>query len=159
MFGPKGEARSIEYKMGRQYSDAQIEVFVGAYADQVKFLNDRIAESIAKIVRNSKVSPVIVLQGDHGLRLFHDKDPERCCLVESFANLNALRLPGVAAERLYDTVSPINTFRLIFDTYFGTDFGLLEDRSYLQKEDVTERIESCAGVELIAGRPVRRIDP
>ena len=27
-------------------------------------------------------------------------------------------------------MSPVNTWRLIFDRYFGTRFGLLEDRSF-----------------------------
>jgi len=28
---------------------------------------------------------------------------------------------------LYDNISPVNTFRLIFSQYFGADYPLLED--------------------------------
>ena len=45
--------------------------------------------------------------------------------------LNALYLPDDGAAELYDSMTPVNTFRVIFNTYFDTDFDLLEDRSYL----------------------------
>jgi hypothetical protein len=31
---------------------------------------------------------------------------------------------------LYEEITPVNTFRLIFNAYLGTDLELLEDRSY-----------------------------
>ena len=31
---------------------------------------------------------------------------------------------------LYPAISPVNTFRLIFNTYLGADYPLLEDISY-----------------------------
>jgi hypothetical protein len=44
--------------------------------------------------------------------------------------LNAIRLPGAAPELLYPAMSPVNTFRVILNQYFGTSLGLLPDRSY-----------------------------
>ena len=34
---------------------------------------------------------------------------------------------------LYESISPVNTFRVIFDNYFGTDLGLLEDKHYFMR--------------------------
>jgi hypothetical protein len=31
---------------------------------------------------------------------------------------------------LYPSISPVNSFRVIFDTYFGAKLGLLADKAY-----------------------------
>jgi len=43
---------------------------------------------------------------------------------------NAIRLPKKDKNIFYDSITPVNTFRLIFNYYFDTDFELLEDKSY-----------------------------
>ena len=48
---------------------------------------------------------------------------------ERMAILIAYPLPGDASDQLYLTISPVNTFRLIFSLYFSVDFELLEDVS------------------------------
>jgi hypothetical protein len=47
--------------------------------------------------------------------------------------LNAYYLPNGGDQMLYSTITPVNTFRLIFDYYFGGDYGLIEDISYNSK--------------------------
>jgi hypothetical protein len=42
--------------------------------------------------------------------------------------LNAYYLPG-EESRLYPTITPVNTFRIILDAYFGQDYPLLPDVS------------------------------
>jgi hypothetical protein len=91
------------------------------YLNEVQFINNRITDIIRTIVTESSVPPIIVVMGDHGL-----KNDNR------FENLNAYYLPGEGSQNLYPTISPVNSFRLIFDTYFGTHFGLLPDASYDQ---------------------------
>lgn len=43
--------------------------------------------------------------------------------------LNAYYLPG-HAEMLYPRVSPVNTFRLVFNAYYGGSYDILDDVSY-----------------------------
>ena len=43
--------------------------------------------------------------------------------------MNAYYLPG-HNDKLYPTITPVNTFRLIFDTYFGGKYDMLPDISY-----------------------------
>jgi hypothetical protein len=50
------------------------------------------------------------------------------------ATLSAYLLPGDGQEQLYETITPVNTFRLIFDTCFNGDYGLLEDISYYSEK-------------------------
>jgi hypothetical protein len=96
----------------------------GNYIDQLIHINYRILEVVDQILLTSESEPIIIIQGDHGAT-GTNKYPERLNI------LNAYRLPDNGNELLYPSISPVNTFRLIFDKYFGTDFGLLEDINYL----------------------------
>ncbi len=51
-------------------------------------------------------------------------------LEERMSILNAYYFPDQDYSKFYPDISPVNTFRVILDQYFGTDLGLLEDRSY-----------------------------
>ena len=57
--------------------------------------------------------------------------------------LNTYYLPGLGNEDLYPSISPVNTFRFIFNRYFGLDYELLEDRSFCsnQKESPYDFVE------------------
>ncbi len=44
--------------------------------------------------------------------------------------LNAYYLPGVDKDILYPSITPVNSFRLIFNLYFDTNFELLPDENY-----------------------------
>ena len=70
----------------------------------------------------SVIAPIIIVQGDHGAVL---DDPQRRMTI-----LNAYYLPGGGAQSLYEAVSPVNTFRVIFNFYFGLQVPLLDDISY-----------------------------
>jgi hypothetical protein len=81
--------------------------------------------------------PIIVLQADEGPHprgLLADPDGYRWVDAdvdeqrEKLAILTALFLPGSDRD-VPETLSPVNTFRLVLDIYHGTDFGLLPDRS------------------------------
>ncbi len=95
------------------------------YEDQLLFLNGKLQEAIQVIVRRSAVPPIIVVQGDHGPRAGSSWNR-----TAYFGILNAYLVPAPVRSRLYPSVTPINTFRLILDAYFGTQLGLLPDRSY-----------------------------
>jgi len=95
----------------------------GSYVSQVQFLNHKIPEVVDEILAKSESPPIIILQADHS-------GPGTNPYPFRLNILNAYYLPGGGKDALYSSITPVNTFRLIFDTYFGTDFGLLEDISY-----------------------------
>lgn len=97
------------------------------YRDQVVYINSRILEVIPQILANSSTPPVIIIQGDHGPTV--PSSPRA-----RMSNLNAYLLPGRDAA-LYPTITPVNTFRVIFNTYFGQDLELLEDVSLYSDYD------------------------
>jgi hypothetical protein len=96
--------------------------FWKAYADEVQYLNGRILTDVKLILERSATPPIIIIQGDHGYLL----DPRQARMLI----LNAYYLPGDSGETPYETISPVNTFRLVFDRFFGGDYPLLEDVSY-----------------------------
>jgi hypothetical protein len=88
------------------------------YIDQLVFTNKKTAELIDRIILKSETPPIIILQADHGIWWIPG---------EGKKILNAYYLPGKDSSSLYDTISPVNTFRLIFNIYFNADYKLLED--------------------------------
>ncbi len=126
VFGPNGEyvERKIPFTLNNDLETRDVKTYQRGYRDQLIYLNGRVEAAVKSILANSKTPPVIVLQGDHGILARVTSQNSRLTI------LNAYYLPGEAGERLYDTITPVNTFRLIFDAYFGGRLGLLEDRSY-----------------------------
>jgi hypothetical protein len=109
------------------YTDDNTRSSQEQYTDQVTYLNSRLTEAFTRIINESERPVVIVVQGDHGgpgTQLSHDR----------MKILNAYYAPE-AMGYLYPSISPVNSFRLILDTYFGYDYQFVEDLSYYSTED------------------------
>lgn len=121
-------------------SDIEISKQKREYLAQVKYVDKRITQVVDGILANSKRKPVIIIQGDHGIRW--DKSVDT-----SFAILNALYLPGFDYSKLDNNITPVNTFRFVFNHYFGAEFEILENKNfrsgpphYYNFKDVTESL-------------------
>lgn len=133
------------------------EEYRDGYQQQVKFINRQITEVIKTILEKSESTPIILLMSDHGPgSMFKWDREEPGCIWERTSNLYAILLPGHEDDRMvYSSISQVNSFRIIFNTYFGTDLPLLEDRSYLMywyeptlKVDITNARDTRAGCTL-----------
>ncbi|UCG43819.1 MAG: hypothetical protein JSU73_04165 [candidate division WOR-3 bacterium] len=103
-----------------------------SYVNQLVFTNIQLLALVDTILAVSETPPIIVLQSDEGPHpndCFEPRD-ELTNTRAKFRVLNALRLPGADSTWFHPRMSPVNTWRVIFDRYFGTGFGLLEDRSF-----------------------------
>ena len=118
------------------------------YREQVAFVNKKILESIDAILAKSETPPIILVMGDHGpASMFRFDLDSPGCIWERASNLYALHLPGHQTDgTIYATITPVNTFRVIFDTYFGTELPLLEDRTYLAASTYKETIKDITGI-------------
>jgi len=118
------------------------------YREQVIFLNKQIIESIDSILEKSEPPPIILLMGDHGPgSMFHMDTDSPGCIWERTSNFYALHLPGHENDgTLYPSISPVNTFRVIFNTYFRTNLPLLEDRTYLAAAQFPDKIIDITGI-------------
>ncbi len=95
--------------------------YTQGYQNQVAFISDQLEDVLHSLLAASDEPPIIILQGDHAPWLQTGSG--------KFMILNAYHLPG-HDDQLYNTISPVNTFRVIFNAYFGTDYELLPDKSY-----------------------------
>jgi peptidoglycan hydrolase-like protein with peptidoglycan-binding domain len=90
-----------------------------------------IEATVDGILSNSTRPAIIILQSDHGPAATLDWDnPDSTGLRERLAILNAYYLPGSSYTRLGRSITPVNTFRVVFNHYFGTNLEPLRDRSY-----------------------------
>ena len=105
---------------------------LAAYADQITFINSRLINIIDTLLEESDPEPIIVIQSDHGASI--DYEGLEIDKANRLGILNAFHLPGIDINELYSTISPVNTFRLIFDRYFNGQYGLLPDNSIVGKE-------------------------
>jgi hypothetical protein len=100
------------------------------YKGQVRYITQRLATALDGILANSP-NAVIVVQGDHGPGSgTHWSRLEKTDVWERMSILNIFHLPGGGEEVLYPEISPVNTFRVIFNRYFGTSLEMLPDESY-----------------------------
>jgi hypothetical protein len=117
VFGPDGEF--IEPVNWTNYEDKRF------YLGQYMFISDEIEKVLDAILENSVNETIIIIQSDHGLRPHH---PNIEVGQDDWRKiLNAYHLPGDGKELLYDSISPVNSFRLIFNHYLSADYELLPD--------------------------------
>ena len=109
VFGPNGE-----------FTDYDLDAKTG-YHDQIIYLNKQLIPLIKDLITKSEIPPVIIIQADHGA--IHSPPAKRLNI------LNAYFLPN-HEDSLYKSISPVNSFRVVFDDYFGGKLKLLNDVSY-----------------------------
>ena len=99
-----------------------------AYLEQLIYSSKKILELVDKILENTTRDPVIIVMSDHGYRNEIDwKNPSNEDYVAGFNNLAAYHMPN-QMDNLPETISSVNIFRIIFNSYLDTDFEMLEDR-------------------------------
>jgi hypothetical protein len=126
------------------------EHYLSVYPMQLEYISKQVLATIDYIKGNSAIDPIIILMGDHGPGAFVNQvDIERSNHFERMHILNALLLPGVDRQDIPDDITPVNTFRFIFNKYFKTNLPLLENRSFVSSYnspykfiDVTEILEA-----------------
>ncbi len=97
------------------------DLYEKGYVNQLQYLNKKMIEAIDTILANSKTPPIIIIQSDHGPWL----QPKE----KRMRNFTAILMPG-HNDVLYPSITPVNIFRLVFDSYFGGKYDILEDVSY-----------------------------
>ena len=149
-------AENTSYRLadGKHWSDLDghggPEAYAKRYRDQATYLSRRVEQLVDQVIARSSSPPVIVIQGDHGPASHFDPDNARPNdLAERMSILNLCLIPGGGERRLYPSITPVNTFRVVCDHLFGTNRGLLPDRNYYSSYllpyrfvEVTGRLDS-----------------
>jgi hypothetical protein len=103
-----------------------------AYVEQLLYVNKRMEEVIDSILAQSKTPPIIMIQGDHGT-FFTLPDKITDDSLDQFAQerlpvLNAYLVPEKIRQKLRPDISPVNSFRLVFNECFGEHFEILPEK-------------------------------
>ena len=105
--------------------------YITGYRRQIQYVNTLVLETIDAILSRSTTPPIIIIQGDHGPGAhLHWGSLENTIPAERFSILNAYYFPDQEYELLYPSISPVNSFRVLFNHFFGADYALLPDRHY-----------------------------
>ena len=114
------------------------------YLEQLIFINRKIEEVIDSILSAPGKAPIIIIQADEGsyptryVREEKKYDVKKATTMEirqKLSILNAYFLPGVDNKILYPSITPVNSFRIVFNLYFNAGLELLSDESYLNDMD------------------------
>lgn len=98
---------------------ASEEYLLDGYRNQVEYINHRILSIVDAILKKSVHPPVIIIQGDHGSLYFNP-----------FPILNAYYLPESCDKVLYPGITPVNSFRAVFNACFDANLPLLPDQAF-----------------------------
>lgn len=136
----------LDFKIVQKRSEEE------GYIRQTNCANKKIIALVDEITKKSQRPSVIIVQSDEGPFLPYyyfnrEKYPKKFSkdpyLIHAYI-LNTFYLPDkgnwsknvdYSSLGLYNTFTPVNTFRLIFNYYFGTNFKFLEDRIFIFKDD------------------------
>lgn len=111
---------------------AYTDYFTKGYTNQVIYGNKELLKTIDAIQKRKGRQSVIILQGDHGpwTKPSYD-DMDAAGYSQRMSILNAMYFPDSEAHRgLYPEISPVNTFRFVFNHYFGANYTLLPDKMF-----------------------------
>jgi hypothetical protein len=145
--GPVTPDKTYNYLSGSQEEN------IKNYPNQLVYLNRLLENMIDTIMKNSAFAPIIIIQADHGSNVYFDLSSiERTCIRERAAILNAYFFPDQDYSSMYPTITPVNSFRLIFNKYFGAQFDILDDQVFYSSGshpflflNVTDRItQACS---------------
>lgn len=120
VFGPNGEAVDEYADMWEPGKNEA--AFLQGYHDSIIYSDSQMEKVIDAILEKSKTPPIIILQGDHGLQM--TEGGRRMDI------LNAFYLPDGGNDLLYPDITPVNSFRIVLNKYFGGNYPLLKDQSY-----------------------------
>ena len=137
-------------KDGRILEESEFPPLREGWHNVTTFLNTRLVEVVDAILEREPNS-VIIIQGDHGCNVSlqsasdYAEAPWRGTwenyVRDRSANLSTYYFPDRQYEGLlYPEITPVNSFRVIFNKYLGTTFPLLEDVTYLTPQNSRELV-------------------
>ncbi|MGD9202852.1 MAG: hypothetical protein PVI26_14930, partial [Chitinispirillia bacterium] len=110
------------------------------YIEQLIFTNKKILETVDSLIIYSEIKPIIILQADEGpfpKRAVHDflgfdwKQANDGELRQKTGILNAYLFPGINDSVFYESITPVNSFRLLFNAYFKAGLSLFPDTVFI----------------------------
>ncbi|GAP13519.1 hypothetical protein LARV_01273 [Longilinea arvoryzae] len=136
VFGANGESITPDHPYSTfDASDfmlfGTLEEYRTGYTNQVSYINQEILKTVQEIFEKSNTPPIIIIHGDHGPgSQFNTLTLESDHLEERYAILYASYIPCGSDNPIPNDITPVNSFRYIFNTCFNSDFPYLENSQY-----------------------------
>ena len=129
------------------------------YLDAIAYANSIIEEIVTTLQNGDQEPPIILIQADEGPFPTRDyRIPWQEASVDELriksGILNAYYFPGQDYSALREDITPVNSYRILFNTYFGANFPLLPDRIFFfpndanlyEYHDMTDKIRGPASI-------------
>jgi hypothetical protein len=94
------------------------------FRNYIVYTNRTINTLLDSLLNNNQGNDIIIVQSDHGT-----KNMDTTRMADAFLNYSAFYFPDRDYRLLYPGMSNVNTFRIIFNKYFGQQLPLLKDSS------------------------------
>jgi phosphoglycerol transferase MdoB-like AlkP superfamily enzyme len=121
------------------------------YVGQLRYTNNQLRRFLTGLLQGPRDSwPVVVLQADEGpYPDAYARDPTHFQwatateseLRQKFGILNAYLLPGVRPEEITSSIVPVNSFRAVFNLYFGAQMPLLPHKVFAFRNGKDHRFD------------------
>ncbi len=131
--------------------------YTTGYVGQAEYIGTQLLSAIDSVLSSSGEKPVIIIQGDHGSKLRLDQNSlDKTDLNECFPILNAFYVPNSVQKGLYSSISPVNSFRAVFNGLFHENYQLKPDLSWYSTyplpydmTDVTNQIADSSKLKYV----------
>jgi hypothetical protein len=126
-----------------------------SYLNQLNYVTEKMYTLVDYIIKNSKRDPVIIIQSDHGPYLIQRPDdyyagsayPEDI-LKARYRNFEMFHIPADIQIGIYDDITPVNIFPVVFNGCFGDSIRLKPDKAYFYpnegdyfaEQEVTQKV-------------------
>jgi hypothetical protein len=126
LFDSHGQQKKIGAVVGKEH-----QLDLAGYLDYIPYTNARAEELITTIQKNTSGRAVIIFLSDHAYRYrpFIGRNDRAF-----FSNQNAIYYPDKDYRSLYDSMSTVNEFRVVFNKLFKQTIPLLRDSTILLRD-------------------------
>lgn len=138
VFDKLGKPVPYENQKDLKISTTRTDLNKAGYLGQAQFISKKLLDVVKFILANSKKTPIIIIQGDHGFSLYETSEfgsgkemPPEDNINARMRPLAAYLFPNGGNKVLYDTITPVNMTRGLMRYYFQQNqFTKLADKAY-----------------------------
>ena len=132
IFDSSGNSTSIK---SLQLSSDKIINEKNLYLEQLQYTNLRIKEIVDQLTSENSI---IIIQSDHGPPdSIFDLENDNSTDKDKLRNINYYYFPD-NKKIIYDGITPVNSFRIIFQNYFESNLELLPDQNFYIDEKINQ---------------------
>ena len=103
---------------------------VDSYINYLKFANNKIEKLVEQLLETDNQS-IIIIQSDHGSGFGLDwENPTNDMIRQKMSNFQAIYLPNGDSDLASKSITPVNIFLIVFNSYFNENHEILPDKIF-----------------------------